>query len=177
MGRKVQMQQRTFLLSAFTLSASMAFGFAAAAADLPKEGTFNVDYTAFGTVKGTAIGKERIMFTSDENGLYLGKGFGDHVTLHNFGLGDIANGMEQFRGYGVGTDPNGDQIVFDYVSDGKFPADAKSYSGNITFTTGTGKYAGISGGGPFTCHSPEFRTAAEGTYAQSCTQSGSYKLP
>jgi hypothetical protein len=56
-------------------------------------------------------------------------------------------------------------------------ADAKSYSGKFTFTTGTGKYAGISGGGTFTCHSPDFRTAAEGTYAQYCTDSGSYKLP
>jgi hypothetical protein len=83
-----------------------------------------------------------------------------------FGLSDIANGMNQFRGYSVGIDPSGDQIVGDYASDGKIPADAKSYSGKFTVTTGTGKYAGISGGGTFTCHSPDFGTAAEGTYAQ-----------
>jgi hypothetical protein len=171
------MQPRTCLLSAFTLSTAMAFGVATMAADLPKEGTFNVDYISFGTFKATAIGKERFLNTFDENGLWLGKGFGDHVTFHVFGLGDIANGMEQFRGYSVGTDPSGDQIVVDFASDGKFPADSKSYNGKFTFTTGTGKYVGISGGATFTCHSPEFRTAAEGTFAQYCTMSGNYKLP
>lgn len=92
-------------------------------------------------------------------------------------MGDIANGMEQFTGYGVGTDPNGDQLVIDFASDGKFPTEAKSFSGKFTITTGTGKYIGISGSGTFTCHSPDFRTAAEGTFARSCTNSGSYKLP
>ena len=117
------MQQRACLLSAFTLSTAMAFGVTAMAADLPKEGTFNVDYTAFGTFKAYAIGKERVLFNTDENGLYLGKGFGDHVTWHAFGMGDIANGMQQFHGYSVGTDPSGDQIVAEYASDGKFPFD------------------------------------------------------
>jgi hypothetical protein len=171
------MQPRTCLLSAFTLSTAMAFGVATMAADLPKEGNFNVDFIASGTFKATAIGKERALSTYEMNGLWLGKGFGDHLTWHDFGLSDTTNGMQQFRGYSAGTDPNGDQIVADYASDGKFPADAKSYSGKFTFTTGTGKYAGISGGGTFTCHSPDFRTAAEGTYAQYCTDSGSYKLP
>src|ERR1700722_6023156 len=135
MGRKLQMQQRTCILSAFTLSMAMAFGVAAMAADLPKEGTFNVDYTSFGTFKATAIGKERALSTWDQNGLWLGKGFGDHVTWHCFGLSDITNGMEQFNGYCVGTDPNGDQLVLDAASDGKHPTDAKSYSGKFTFTT------------------------------------------
>ena len=35
-------------LSAFTLSAAMAFGAAAMAADLPKEGTYSGTYSAFG---------------------------------------------------------------------------------------------------------------------------------
>jgi hypothetical protein len=171
------MQQRTCIVSVFTLSMAMAFGVSTMAADLPKEGNFNVDFISFGTFKATAIGKERVLSTYELNGLWLGKGFGDHLTWHDFGLFDIANGMEQFQGYSVGIDPNGDQIVIDVASDGKFPADAKSYSGKFTFTTGTGKYAGISGGATFTCHSPDFRTAAEGTFAQYCNHSGSYKLP
>ena len=85
--------------------------------------------------------------------------------------------MEQDRGYCAATDPTGDQLVADVASDEKYPADAKSFGGKLTFTTGTGKYAGISGGGTFTCHGREFRTAAEGTYANYCTNSGSYKIP
>jgi hypothetical protein len=43
------MQSRTSILSAFTLTTAMASG-AAVAADLPKEGTFNATYSAFGTI-------------------------------------------------------------------------------------------------------------------------------
>ncbi len=93
-------------------------------------------------VQGYRDRKERVLNTFDENGLWPGKGFGDHVTFHVFGFGDIANGMEQFRGYSVGTDPNGDQIVVDFASDGKFPADAKSYKGKFTFTTVPGSMSG-----------------------------------
>jgi hypothetical protein len=175
MGRKVQMLQRTCILSVFTLSMAMASGAVAIAADLPKEGTFSVDYTGFGTSKLTAIGKERALITFDENALWLGKGFGDHMTSHSFGMEDITNGMAQIRGYAVGTDPTGDQFVVD--ADGKWPADAKILNFKFTFTTGTGKFAGISGSGTGTCNGPEFRTAAEGTYAQHCALSGSYKLP
>jgi hypothetical protein len=171
------MHSPMYKLSAFTLSMAMASGAAAMAADLPKEGTFNQDYTAFGTFKAYAIGKERVLATFDENGLTLSEGFGDHMTYLCFGLADILSGMNQYQGHCVGTDPNGDQIAVDFASDGKFPADAKSYSGKFTFTTGTGKYTGISGGASVTCYGNQFRTAAEGTSAQYCTHSGSYKLP
>jgi hypothetical protein len=40
-GEKSSMQPRTRLFSAFTLTVAMAFGAAALAADLPKEGTFS----------------------------------------------------------------------------------------------------------------------------------------
>jgi hypothetical protein len=171
------LKSRTCRLSAFTLSAAMSFGAAAMAGDLPREGTYNANYTAFGTATPTAIGKERVLVTFDENGLWLSKGFAENVTWHCFGLVDILKGMEQFHGYCVGTDPNGDQLVNDIASDGKFPAGAKSYSGKVALATGTGKYAGISGSGTFTCHGPEFRTAVQGTYVNYCTNSGSYKIP
>jgi hypothetical protein len=136
------MQSRTCILSAFTLSTAMAIG-AAMAADMPKEGTYNADYTAFGAAKSTAIGKERVLIAFDENGLWLSKGFADHMTWHCFGLIDILSGMEQFHGYCVGLDPSGDQLVNDIADNGKFPADAKSFSGKVTITTGTGKYPGL----------------------------------
>ncbi len=45
-------------LSAFTLTTAMAFGAAAMAADLPKEGTYKGTYAAVGTFKANPIGKE-----------------------------------------------------------------------------------------------------------------------
>jgi hypothetical protein len=164
-------------LSAATLSAAMAVGAAAMAADLPKEGTFSVTWSGAATFKATAIGKERLVFAWDENSLAVGTGLFDHMTWHCFGLGDIANGMAQWNGYCVGTDTAGDQIAANVASDGKYAADAKSFPGLATLTTGTGKYAGISGSWKYVGHGPEFRTAAEGTYVEYGNLQGSYKLP
>src|SRR5271165_1744962 len=112
------MQPRTCILSAFTLSTAMAVGAAAMAADLPKEGTFNVTFSGSGTAKATAIGKERLLIAWDLNGLTVGTGLFDHMTWHCFGLNDTANGMRQYNGYCIMTDPAGDQIVGDIASDG-----------------------------------------------------------
>jgi len=77
----------------------------------------------------------------------------------------------------VVTDPAGDQIVGNIATDGKFAADAKTFSVSGTITTGTGRYTGISGGWNFVQHGPDFRTAAEGTYTTYGPLEGSYKLP
>ena len=171
------MQPRTCLLTVVALSAAMAFGVAAMAADLPKEGTYSGTYAGFGTAKVTAIGKERLLVAFDENALSTANGFTDHMTWHCFGLQDVANGMAEAHAYCVGIDPDGDQVVGNAASDGKFVADAKKFSGKVTWTTGTGKYTGISGGHTFVFSGSEFRAAAEGTYAAYATYQGSYKLP
>jgi hypothetical protein len=98
------------------------------------------------------------------------------MTNHSFGLYDVMNGMAHFQGFGVATDRDGDQIVSSFASE-KYPADAKNVSGTVTFTYGTGKYSGITGGFTFVNHGTEFRTAAEGTYVQYADFKGSYKLP
>jgi hypothetical protein len=86
-------------------------------------------------------------------------------------------GVGHFEGYCVVTDPAGDQIAADIASDGTFPADAKTVPAKGTFTTGTGKYAGISGSLTNILHHPDFRTAAEGTYVQYGEFQAKYKLP
>jgi hypothetical protein len=65
----------------------------------------------------------------------------------------------------------------DVVSDGKHAPDAKTYRGLATITTGTGKYTGISGSFTSVLHGPQFKTAAEGTYAQYGEIQATYKLP
>ncbi len=173
------MQSRTRFLSTlpFTLGLALAFNTAAIAGDLPKEGTFSATYSSAGTFKPSPIGKKWLAGAWDENGLSVGTGLFDHMTWHCWGLADIVNSMNEWRGYCVATDPTGDQVASDVASDGKYPSDAKSYKGTGNFATGTGKYAGISGSFAFVGHGPEFRTAAEGTYAQYGTIQGSYKLP
>jgi hypothetical protein len=79
------MQQRTSILSAFTLTTAMAFGAAAMAADLPKEGTYKGTYAAVGTVKANPIGKDRLLTVFDETGLQVTDGFSDRTTWHCWG--------------------------------------------------------------------------------------------
>jgi hypothetical protein len=171
------MKPRIVTLSVFTLGAALTFGAVAIAGDLPKEGTLSLTYASAGTLKANPIGKEALAGSWDENGLSVGSGLLDHATWHCFGLYDIAKGMADWRGYCTMTDGAGDQVRAVVLSDGKYPADAKMYKGQGLFTTGTGKYAGINGGFNIECHSPEFRTAADGTYVQYAKMQGSYKLP
>jgi hypothetical protein len=172
------MRSPTRVLSAFSLSAGLIFATVAKAADLPKQGTFSGTYFAFGTYKLTPIGKELFLSVWDENGLSVGNGFLDHLTWHCWGLYDAVKGFAQSNGYCVGTDPDGDQIAGNAASDGRYAADAKSSKSLVTFTTGTGKYTGISGGITTADHTNEFRPAAEGTYLQYASPfQGSYKLP
>ena len=170
------MKSRRCFVSTLTVSAAMLFGAAALGADLPKEGTFSTTYSTFGTVKATPVGKQVELFAFDENGLSVGKGLLDHLTWHCWGLFEIVNGVAQAPAlYCVATDPAGDQLAGTGAAE-KHPQDAKSFGGSVTWTAGTGKYAGISGAFKFVCH-PDFRAAAEGTYLLYCTQEGSYKLP
>jgi hypothetical protein len=171
------MQLRTCMLSAFILSTAMGFGIAATAADLPKEGTYSVTYSGLGTFKAVPVGKERVLFPWESDGLSVGTGLLDHVTWRCFGLADVTNGMTQWNGYCIGTDSAGDQIVAEVATDGKHAADAKSYNFSAKLTTGTGKYAGISGAYTGVDHSSGFRPAAEGTAHSYSTLQGSYKLP
>jgi hypothetical protein len=162
------------IVSALTLSTATAFGIAASA-ELPKEGAVSSTYSSFGTLKVTAIGKDRPLTVWDENGLSLGNGFSDHMTWHCWGTGDFSNGVGQEQGYCVGTDPAGDQLV-DIVSVEKHALGSNSFGGTDTWSGGTGKFAGVGSGGPFVCHSGEFKPATEETYFLHCTAQWSYKL-
>jgi hypothetical protein len=169
------MQSHRSILSAFTLSTGMVFGAAAIAADLPKEGTVGGTYSSFGTIKSTSIGKERLLLVFDEHGVTLSDGFLDQMTWHCWGLADFPNGMDAAaHGNCVGIDAAGDQISGDFLQE-KHKIDAKDVRSSFTFTAGTGKFAGLSGG--FTYVGNLLRTADEGTYGFHQHFQGSYKLP
>jgi hypothetical protein len=71
------------------------------------------------------------------------------------------------------TDPAGDQVIDNWVTE-DHELHSKSLKGTDQYTGGTGKYAGISGGGPFELDAG-FRTP-EGSYALHGPWQGSYKL-
>src|SRR5690242_14819918 len=112
------MQARTTLLSAAALGFALLVG-STRAADLPKEGTFTATYSATGTHKQIPLGEERWVASYEEDGLIVGSGPFDHMTFHCSGVIDGVKTIIAFHGICVGTDPAGDQIALDSVSDGK----------------------------------------------------------
>ena len=98
------------------------------------------------------------------------------MTWYCWGMGDDVNGAGQNHGYCVGTDQAGDQLVHDFSDNEKHATDQKSWRGSATWTTGTGKFAGISGRFTFVIHGNEFRPGTEETYVQYATFQGNYKL-
>src|SRR5262245_16953925 len=148
-----------------------------AEAQLPKEGAYKGTYYTFGTIKATPVGKEQLLLVFDENSLTLSDGFLDHLTWHCWGSAAFVNGVGAPAGTCVATDPAGDQMRVEFVHE-KWPTlDAKNVRGSGTFTAGTGKFAGVSGGYTLVAHVNELRTAVEGTYAAYVVLQGSYKLP
>jgi hypothetical protein len=156
--------------------AALTLGFATAASAQMKEGTVSGTFSAAGTYKAIPIGKERVIFTFEDNGFTLSNGFANNSTSRCIGLGDFTNGAGQVHGICVGTDPDGDQIVANFGPDEKHTLDQKSWKGFATYTTGTGKYEGISGGYTYVFHN-DFRPEAEGSYVLHITYEGSYKIP
>ena len=147
----------------------LLFGAETMAADLAKEGTFTETFYGFGTFKGFPVGNTRNLSRFEQDGMHVGNGLMDHMTAHCFGTNDRMDDMRETSCNCVHTDPDGDQIVTDNRSNGKFPKDAKDLEGIAVMTTGTGKYAGISGSEKYTCHGSVFKAPTEETFFSSCT--------
>ena len=171
------MRVHTNVPSVATLGVALLLASGAIAADPPKEGTFSDTAYGFGTYKGTAIGKTRYLSTFEENGQIVGTGLTDHMTAHCFGVNDRKDDTREGWSWCVYTDVDGDQIVTDATT-GKYPRDAKSNEGTATLTSGTGKYAGISGVITYVCGGASgFKAPTEGTFFISCDRKGTYRIP
>jgi hypothetical protein len=51
----------------FTFGVALAFNTAAMAGDLPKEGTYSVTDSGYGTFKAAQVGKDVVLIGSDES--------------------------------------------------------------------------------------------------------------
>jgi hypothetical protein len=163
------------LVAALVLAA--AFAFAHDAPAQAKEGTWSDTWAGFGTLKVTQVGKERLLGAADVNFLSVSnEAMFDHLTWHLWGLLDCTNGMCEVHGYGVATDPVGDQFVQSFISE-KYSLGQKAIKGSITLSGGTGKFAGITGTGTFISDAFSFRPTEKGTFFDHGNRQYSYKLP
>jgi hypothetical protein len=101
-----------------------------------------------------------------------GEGPVHNASVRCVGGGHIVNGTFDASGSCVYTRPDGDQVFQTYKDAGKVGGAAK---GTFTYVGGTGKLAGITGGGEYSRYS--VRPAAEGTTQGVSTYTGKYKLP
>ena len=166
-------------LALSTLALVCALGASpSASAQAMKEGTTNGTYYGHGTMKATPVGKERLLITFEDSGPTVGQNILDHVTTRCWGMGSFIKGMGKAHGYCVSIDPAGDQIVIDWSENENHALDAKELVGSFTYTSGTGKYEGITGSGTYVDTGPNtYKPLAEGTYEVVATIKGSYKLP
>jgi hypothetical protein len=162
----------------FAIATALVVGAARpVAAQMKKEGTFSGTFGGYVTCKTMAVGKERVLFVCDENGFTITDGFFDHMSYHCWDFGDFVKGVGMPHGTCVYIDPAGDQIYGDFSYPTPVALSQKSGKGKLTFTGGTGKYAGISGGYSYVNDFGSFRTEVPGTLISHATNQGNYKLP
>jgi len=159
------------IATALAGAAVLPIGAASASAQM-NDGTLRGTFAAYGTVKVVASK----VLAYDTNGLSVTGGFLNHLTWHCSGLADFRNGTGRAQGFCAGNDPVGDQVVFNWESE-EHPPDQKVVSGAFNLTGGTGKYAGIRGGGTYVDYAGEFLPLAEGTVVRYFKFEGNYKLP
>jgi hypothetical protein len=163
-----------------TMAVAIAFSLSAlplAPAQTMKEGKSTGMYVGWGTAKVTAVGKERTLITFEDFGPVIGGGIFEHTAWRCWGIGDFVNGKGRSHGHCLGQDPTGDQVVHDWTDTEDHTLDAKTVRGALKLTSGTGKFAGITGSGTYEDHGNEWKPITEGTYMVDVSFEISYKLP
>ena len=133
------------ILSAFTLSTAMTLGPRLWPLICRRKGRIAGRIPAVGTFKATRSGKSgccRLRRKRPDGRQRVPRSH-DMALLR---LIRLTSGMGRSSGYCAATDPDGDQIAANFDGDEIRQPAAKTISVMGKFTTGTGKYAGISGG-------------------------------
>lgn len=161
---------KTMMVVALGIVASTLAGTVGAEA-LPKSGTFllNSGWKAVGET--AQVGEGRVLgwgafygVTFNQRGsgpLHMGTGVCNYIL-------DLSGGIGPGRGTCAWTDADGDKIYTDYS--GALAADG-AFSGMNQYTSGTGKFAGITGKAPFQCKA----LTTQGHFG--CTQQFEYRVP
>jgi hypothetical protein len=146
----------------------------ATAGDLPKEGTFSGIYNTLGQYKAYPVGNDRVLFSLGDQGELVSDGFLDHSTWQCWGKGDHTKGTGHDQGTCVATDPSGDKVVDEWISEDYTIGQKKPFKINSKFSGGSGKYTGITG--DFTGSVDGGFSVPEGSYIVRTEMKGSYKL-
>ena len=171
------MRAATPLRLAIVLCATLAGrGSAAEEPPIPKEGSYSSTTISSCAAKALPLGKDRLQMTWDCLGAQLSDGGAG--LLHSAsircvgGLQAVGGEYQALSGACVFTRPDGDQAFYVETASGKLGAQSK---GTGTFVGGTGKLAGLTGGGEFTRYI--VRAAAEGTFQVVTHSKNVYRLP
>lgn len=154
------------------------FAFVAVAADappsIPREGRGSGTLVVSATFKALPQGKDRVRITYESIGVYLGDptDIVHNASVRCLGAMEVVNGsFDDKTGSCVFTRMDGDQAFCAYTISGKMGMEAK---GEFRWIGGTGKLAGLEGGGEFTRYG--VKPAAEGTGQYVLRLNGTYKL-
>jgi hypothetical protein len=144
---------------------------------IPKEGSYTTLTMGSATFKRLDQGKDRAQTTWEFLGAGQGedgKGLSHDATVRCLGSILAANGeLEAYLNSCTWTRRDGDQIfLVEKLTSGKPGA---PFKGTFTITGGTGKMAGITGGGEWTRYT--LRPSAEGTFQSVTRGKTTYKLP
>jgi len=163
---------KTALASALSLVLLAAFGASALAGELPKQGTHSISWTFSGPYTAIEIGEDQWAWSSTFTIVVwndAGEGLYHDMSANCVGMGsEEPDAPFTDSGYCSYVDADGDRM-FEYwteTGEGK---------GTDTLLGGTGKYAGIQGGGTYEySYTPD---APEGTFNGYGHTKGSYTLP
>ena len=145
--------------------------------EMAKEGTGGGRSFASGTWKGYPL-EEGTLFTAwEQKGVGLSED--SKSPFHNMsqncaGVQLWNKGIGTTFGYCIGLAPDGDKTLFEVKQENLKPGPGLK-KGTYKYIGGTGKFAGIEGGGEYTNYG--VRPAEDGSYQTVGTQKGSYKLP
>ena len=135
--------------------------------EMAKEGTDSGTGFAHGTWNSFPLEKGTAFMTWESKGVSLsdsGEGPFHNMSINCAGINLWVKGVKTVMGYCTEIAPDGDKILYQLLQNGKY-----KYIG------GTGKFAGIEGGGEYTSYS--VKPAAEGTFQNVDKYKSSYKLP
>jgi len=143
------------------------------AEEMAKEGTESYTMSYSGPVKLLGMGKEHVQMNYEGLGIQIGEGLLNNSSFQFMGALQIVMGVyDNDFGLVVFTTPEGHQAFATYEATGRIGATGK---GIYTYIGGTGKLAGLQGGGEFTRIS--LRPSAEGTIQGYNKVKGHWKLP
>lgn len=167
------MKKHIWVLLLVTLG--LVFVASTAFSEMAKEGSHSGKNYSTGTTKAIPMGEERLHLTIEGSGIYVSDeedGFLNNASMHLLGTLHAVKGVFEDSGFIVFNLPDGDNVYATWKGTGNLGKDAK---GTITYVGGTGKYAGLTGGGEYTRrHVPN---ASKNVWAAITIHNGNWKLP